>query len=137
MYLSNNPVQTFIHSFMCNCATVGLFSIACQKCVDIHHHTLLTMWRSHIPHSLSCDSMYDLHRCWNQIHEHVYSIHNVCKQTMHLLFGIHNVCKQTMHLFILLLTSESINSLHQITGPVLTKFICSCVTVNCRNASVI
>ena len=80
------------------------------------------MWRSHIPHSLSCNSMYDLHRCWNQIHVHVYSTHNVCKQTMHL--------------FILLLTSESINSLYQINCPVQTIH-CSCVTVNCFNASVI
>ena len=39
--------------------------------------------------------------------------------------------------FILLLTSESINSLYQINCPVQTKFICSCVTVHCLNASVI
>ena len=50
----------------------------------------------------------------------------------------HTWCVQAINApFILLLTSESINSLYQINCPVRTKFICSCVTVNCRNASVI
>ena len=27
---------------------------------------IIHLWRTHIPHSFPCDSMYDLHRCWNQ-----------------------------------------------------------------------